>query len=137
MELPHNHRQDACAGRTRKAARFFVTESPVPATLVERREAMKAHCVMLLCSPTGRQVSQSMPRDRWDEARDKAALTAEQAGNSDLGARIRSMYLRDMRSLAADLAGTSQEASELLQHSSKALTDRHYRTRAQTLKAVR
>lgn len=125
------------ASKTKKAARFCVADSPVLSALVARREAMRVHCVMLLCSQTGRQVSPGMLRGRWDDARDKAALQAERAGDSELGARIRGMYLRDMRSLAADLAGTAQDASDLLQHSSKALTERHYRTRAQTLKAVR
>lgn len=123
--------------KTKKAVRFCVADSPVLSALVERREAMEVYCVMLLCSSTGREVTQRMLRDRWDEARDKAALLAEQAGQEDLGKRIRGMYLRDMRSLAADLAGTVQEASELLQHSNKSITEKHYRTRAQTLKAVR
>ena len=42
------------------------------------------------------------------------------------------MYLRDMRSRAADLAGDIDEASKLLQHSSKALTRKHCRTKAET-----
>ena len=71
------------------------------------------------------------------EARDKAALEAEKAGDMELGQRIRGMFLRDMRSLAADLAGDVDEASKLLQHSSKTITEKHYRTRAETLKAVR
>lgn len=125
------------ASKTKKAVRFCVADSPVLSTLVERRGAMTAYSVMLLCTSTGRQVTQRMLRDRWDEARDRAALAAELSQNEELGQRIRGMYLRDMRSLAADLAGSTQEASDLLQHSSKALTERHYRTRAQTLKAVR
>lgn len=125
------------ASKTKKAVRFAVADSPVLSAMVARRQAIKASCVMLLCTPTGREVTQRMLRERWEGARDAAAFAAEQAGDEDLGQRIRKMYLRDMRSLAADLAGTSQEASELLQHSSKALTEKHYRTRAQTLKAVR
>jgi hypothetical protein len=50
---------------------------------------------------------------------------------------IRAMFLRDMRSRAADLAGDIGEASQLLQHSSKRLTEKHYRTKAEKLKAVR
>lgn len=125
------------ASKTKKAVQFVVAESPVLSALVARREAMRAHCVMLLATSTGRQVSARMLRDRWDEARDAAAYRAEVTGNADLGARIRAMYLRDMRSLAADLAGDVDEASKLLQHSSKALTAKHYRTRADKLRAVR
>lgn len=125
------------ASKTGKPVRFIVTDSPVLSSLVARREAMRAYSVMLLTTPTGRQVSPTMLRDRWDDARDKAALKAEQSGNVELGARIRAMYLRDMRSLAADLAQDLEEAAKLLQHSSTALTEKHYRTKVQTLRAVR
>lgn len=120
-----------------KPARFVVADSPVLSELVARREAMKAASVMLLATNTGRQVSARMLTDRWDDARAKAAKKAEKAGNPEFAARIRAMYLRDMRSRAADLAEDVDEASKLLQHSSKALTAKHYRTRAQTLRAVR
>lgn len=125
------------ASKTGKPVRFIVADSPVLSALVARREAMRAHCVMLLTTATGRQVSPTMLRDRWDDARDRAALEAEKAGDQELGTRIRAMYLRDMRSLAADLAQDVEEASKLLQHSSTALTEKHYRTKVQTLRAVR
>lgn len=125
------------ASKTRKAAKFDVAESPVLTALVARREAMRAHSVMLLTTPTGRAVSYGMLRARWDEARDAAALEREDSGDAETGKLIRSMYLRDMRSLAADLATDLQEASKLLQHSSEAVTAKHYRTRATQLRAVR
>ncbi len=125
------------ASKTRKAAKFIVADSPVLSALVERREAMRAYCVMLLTTTTGRAVTYRMLRDRWDTARDKAALKLERAGQIDAGQRVRAMYLRDMRSLAADLAGDITEASKLLQHSSEAVTKKHYRTKATTLRAVR
>ncbi|MFA5386819.1 MAG: integrase [Candidatus Paceibacterota bacterium] len=125
------------ASKTKKPAQFVVSESPVLSALVTRREAMKAHCVMLLCTETGRAVSAGMLRTRWDAARDAAAYQFEKAGDKDMGQRIRGMYLRDMRSLAADLAEDVDEASKLLQHSSKTITAKHYRTKAQKLRAVR
>lgn len=125
------------ASKTGKPVRFVVAESPVLTALAARREAMRAHSVMLLTTTTGKQVSPTMLRDRWDDARDRAALAAEKAGDKELGARIRAMYLRDMRSLAADLAQDLEQASKLLQHSSTALTEKHYRTKVQTLRAVR
>lgn len=51
--------------------------------------------------------------------------------------RIQAMYLREMRSFAADLTHDVYEASRLLQHSSKSLIAKHYRTRAETLHPVR
>ena len=67
----------------------------------------------------------------------KAALKAEQTGNREFGAQVRAMYLRDMRSRAADLAGDIGEATKLLQHSSQRLAERHSRTKAEKLRAVR
>lgn len=125
------------ASKTRKAARFVVSESPVLSAIVARRESAHTHCVMLLATTTGRAVSYRMLADRWNNARDAAALKAEDAGNAGLGGAIRAMYLRDMRKMAADLASDLAEASRLLQHSSPAITGKHYRTRGPTLKAVR
>lgn len=120
------------AGKTGKWAYFEVSQSPVLAALVKRREAMKAYSVMLLTTDTGRQVSARMLRDRYDEARDKAALA-----NPKLATEIRAMYLRDMRKRAADLADDVEQASKLLQHSSTKVTKVHYRTKDTELKAVR
>lgn len=123
--------------KTGKPVEFDVSASPVLAALVQRRVAMKSYCVMLLCTNTGRQVTQTMLRDRWNDARDRAALKASQTGNPDFAKDIRAMYLRDMRSRAADLAGNMADASKLLQHSSQALTAKHYRNKAEKLTAVR
>jgi hypothetical protein len=73
-----------------------------------------------------------MLRDRWDEAREKAAQA-----HPELADDLRKMFLRDMRKRAADLAGSLQEASDLLQHSSTKVTSAHYRTKANRLRPVR
>lgn len=125
------------AGKTGKWVEFDVASSPVLSALAARRGESKAYSVMLLTTSTGRQVSMGMLRDRWDDARDKAALKAEKSGDRELGTAIRSMFLRDMRSRAADLAGGVGEASKLLQHSSQRLTEKHYRNKPEQLKAVR
>lgn len=118
------------AGKTGKWSYFEVAQSPVLSALVARRGQLD--CVMLLATDTGRQVSVGMLRDRYDEARDKAAIA-----HPELADQIRAMYLRDMRKRAADLAEDMGEASKLLQHSSIKLTSDHYRTKATKLKAVR
>ena len=125
------------ASKTKKAVQFIVADSPVLSALVTRREAMRASSVILLSTSSGRQVSARMLRERWDDARDSAAYRAEVTGDAELGKRIRAMYLRDMRSMAADLAADVETAAKLLQHSSKAVTEKHYRTKAQPLRAVR
>lgn len=118
------------AGKTGKWAYFEVSKSPVLTALIERRG--NADSVMLLCTSTGRPVSMSMLRDRYELARDKAALA-----NPALASDLRAMFLRDSRKRAADLADDMESASKLLQHSTLKLTSAHYRTRATELKAVR
>lgn len=125
------------SNKKHKSGRFIVADSPVLTEIVVRREAMKAYSVMLLVTPSGKQVSARMLRTRWDDARESAAKKAAKAGNPEFAAEIRAMILRDMRSRAADLAGDIEEAAKLLQHSSKRTTERHYRTKGQTLRAVR
>lgn len=132
VRMPVDGRLRFKAGKTGKWAYFDVSQSPVLSALVERRSAMQADCVMLLTTDTGRQVSKTMLRDRWDLARDRAA-----AAYPALAEQIQAMYLRDMRKRASDLAASDDDAAELLQHSDKRITLKHYRARATKLKAVR
>lgn len=118
------------AQKTGKWAYFEVAQSPVLTALLERRG--NVDCVMLLTTSTGREVSQRMLRERYDTARRKAAIA-----NPNLANDLRAMYLRDSRKRAADLADDSASATALLQHSSAGLVDKHYRTKATKLKAVR
>jgi hypothetical protein len=125
------------ANKTGKKADFDLSLSSVLPDLLARRRAVKASHLMLLSTPDGRPVSQRMLRDRWDEAREAAAKKADEAGDTALAAGIRAMYLRDMRKMASDLAGTDEEAAALLQHGSVSVTRKHYRTKATSLKTVR
>ncbi|MBA3773844.1 MAG: integrase [Ramlibacter sp.] len=125
------------ANKTGKAAQFEIAASPVLSAVAERRAARKVGTVLFLTTSTGKTVTAQMLRKRWDEAREKAAAKAQDGGNKPLADAIRSMYLRDTRKRAADLAGNAGEAAELLQHSSKRLTEQHYRTKASKLRAVR
>jgi hypothetical protein len=119
------------SSKTGKLAEFSLRESPVLERLVTQRRSVSAPHLMLLTNGR-RPVSARMLRDRWDEAREKAALA-----HPELADDLRAMYLRDMRKRSADLAGSLEEASALLQHSNPALTARHYRTKAVKLKPVR
>lgn len=130
VRLPVDGKLRFKAGKTGKWAYFDVAQSPVLAGLIERRG--NADSVMLLCTSTGRPVSMSMLRDRYELARDKAALA-----NPTLASDLRAMFLRDSRKRAADLADDMESASKLLQHSSVKLTATHYRTKASRLVAVR
>jgi hypothetical protein len=125
------------AHKTGKRAKFEILESPVLTAIAARRQSIKADHIMLLSTPTGRPVSYSMLRDRWEAARKTAAEKAEKNGDADLAKSIRAMYLRDMRKRASDLADSDESASKLLQHSNTAITRKHYRSRATKLKPVR
>lgn len=80
----------------------------------------------MICSGDGRPVTQTALRYGWDAARNIAAQKAEERSDQDLADAIRALYLRDMRKRAAQKAGSLEEAAELLQHSDKRLTERHY-----------
>ena len=73
IRLPADGKLRFRSSKKGKWGEFVVADSPVLSALVERRLAMKAHSVMLLVSDTGRQVSERMLVDRWDDARGAAA----------------------------------------------------------------
>lgn len=138
IPLPRDDVLHLKASKTGKRGDFDVNLSEVlPGLLARRRAVQQAWHVMLLSTHTGRPVSATMLRDRYEAARAAAARKAEADGDAELAAAIRSMYLRDMRSRAADLAADAGEAQRLLQHGSQATTVRHYRTRAEKLKPAR
>jgi hypothetical protein len=121
------------ASKTGKRFEVDMAASPVLAPMIERRKACKAEHVFLLSTPT-RYVTDRMLTGRWDKAR--AAAAADPA-NKAIAPALKAMFLRDMRSRAADLAESLDDAADLLQHDDKRLTGKHYRTKVQTLKTVR
>jgi hypothetical protein len=128
------------ASKTGKKADFDLALSDVLPNLIARRRAVKASHLMLLSTPTGRPVSSGMLRDRWDDARIHARLRVAMAADLSSGEEqlrlygqaqlIADMWLRDARKLAAQSAESDEVAAGLLQHSSVAVTRRHYRPRA-------
>lgn len=132
VQMPPGDTLRVRASKTGKSAEFSLDDSTVLRELCERRRKITAPHLMLLTTSTGKSVSARMLRDWWDEAREKAAIA-----HPEMADEIRAMYLRDMRKRAADLAGDDAEASKLLQHSSVALTKKHYRTRPTKLRPVR
>ena len=125
------------ASKTGKKADFDISLSEVLPDLIARRRTYRAKHLMLLSTPAGRPVSQSMLRDRWDAAREAAAKLAEEGNHAGMAALLRAMYLRDMRKMASDLSEDEYAAQKLLQHGSVDTTRKHYRTRGSRLKPVR
>lgn len=135
--LPRDNVLHLDASKTGKAADFDLDLSAVLPALLTRRRAYPATHLMLLSTPTGRPVSAGMLRDRWDEAREKAAAKARARGDEDFAKLIEAMWLRDMRKLASKLAGSLGQAQELLQHDDPRLTARHYPSAVAALKPTR
>ena len=140
VDMPINGRLKRIANKTKRkkgAIEFIVSDSPVLTRILARRLTIDTDCPRLICTPDGRPVTQRMLSDRWSAARDAAAYRAEVTGDTEFGAVIREMYLRDMRSFAANLAEDLDAATKLLDHNSKVTTRKHYRTKAQLLKTAR
>lgn len=125
------------ASKTRKEGSVDPSASAVLPAILARRRAIRASHLMLLSTPTGRPVSATMLRARWDRARSAAAAVAEQAGDEALAGRIGAMVLRDMRKLASRHAGSLAAASELLQHGDQRVTALHYPQAPKVLKPAR
>ncbi len=132
--LPSTDRLRLKANKTGKSADFDISLSQVLPDLVTRRRAMDASHLMLLSTSDGFPVTARALRTSWDNAREQAATNPANARIAD---QLRKMYLRDMRKRASDLADDSEGASKLLQHSSVALTEKHYRSTVSRLKPVR
>ena len=105
------------AGKTRKRITFDTTQSDVLPRLLEHRLQHKALHIFLLTSERGKPVTWRMLSERFAKARALAAVDHPECAG---------LILRDMRKHAAQHAGGLDEASKLLQHSSKALTAKHY-----------
>lgn len=131
--MPTNGVLHVKASKTGKRASFDVLSSIVLSRVLSEREKVKANHLMLLSTSTGRQVSPRMLRDTWEAARNSALADPANAAIAD---EIKAMYMRDLRKRAASLAEDMEAASKLLQHSSQAVTAKHYR-RGDKLKPVR
>lgn len=129
VRMPVDGRLRFKSSKKGKFSYFVVSESPVLTDLLARRG--NVDCVTLLTDGE-MPVTASMLRGAYDRARKAAALA-----HPEIAAEIKSMYLRDCRKRAADLAEDDEAASKLLQHSSVSLTKKHYTTKGSKLKAVR
>ena len=114
------------ASKTGKEAEWDLSLSEVLPGLLARRRAMGADHLMLLSNEDGKPLTQGALRWGWDKARMQARIKASLAGDEELYAAIKKLYLRDMRKRAAQKAGSLEEAQQLLQHDDKRLTERHY-----------
>lgn len=114
------------ASKTGKEAEWDMSLSATLPDLVRRRRALGAAHLMLLSTPDGRPVTLRSLGYHWDKARKRAAVKAYIGNDDELARAIQALYLRDARKRAAQKSENLEAASELLQHSDKRLTERHY-----------
>jgi hypothetical protein len=120
-----------------KKSDFIISESPVLIDLLARRKAnKKAEHLMFLAGPFKPPVTYWRLNERYTKARDAAAKKAREAKNEELAQAIESMFLRDCRRMAANLAESMEAARQLLQHD-KATTTRIYRSEVEKIRPVR
>lgn len=137
IEMPDGHRLAIDASKTGKTGWFDVRKSSVLAAMVERRLAAGFEHGLLLLTDKGKPVTERMLGERWRAARAAAADEARSAGDTDLADRIERTWMKDNRKLAAELSGDVTKAAKLLQHSSTAVTRRHYFGAAEELEPAR
>ncbi|MFK3789685.1 integrase [Pseudomonas piscis] len=75
-------------------------------------------------------------RNRWDEAREKAAIKAAADGDNALATSIRQFQFRDIRPKAASEIAL-EHASRLLGHSSEEITKKVYRRVGEIVKPTK
>ncbi|MGE8180504.1 tyrosine-type recombinase/integrase [Pseudomonas mandelii] len=95
--------------------------------LLDRKAMAGIKSSNLITNQAGLRMSYAMLRNRWDEARDKAATKAATEGDSSLSASIRQFQFRDIRPKAASEIDDIAHASRLLGHSTQEMTKKVYR----------
>lgn len=81
-------------------------------------------------------MSPQMLRNRWDDARDKAAIKASADGDPALATSIRQFQFKDIRPKAASEIELTH-ASRLLGHSTEEMTKKAYRRIGEIVKPTK
>ncbi len=115
------------AGKTGKVSEFVIAGSVLERIIADRKKSKALH-FKLLTTEKGKEVTPATLRKRYEAARVKAAEKVPE---------VATLFLRDMRKRAANLSATDDDAARLLQHSNKAITNTHYRTRGERVRPVR
>lgn len=105
--------------------------------LIEQRRSRGVRTPYLIVTEDGRQVTKPMLRLRFDDARNKAIAIANEAGDGVLAASIRQFQFRDIRPKAASEILDLGDASRLLGHTDKRITETVYRRVGEIVKPTR
>jgi integrase len=130
-------------GKTQKRLRIRLHDGTTASDLSAFLEALLDRKAMagiknsnLITNQFGLRMSAAMLRNRWDEARDKAAIKAASDGDMVLSATIRKFQFRDIRPKAASEIELTH-ASRLLGHSTEEITRKVYRRVGEVVKPTR
>lgn len=120
-------------GKTSKKLRLRLEDEGVQSglsafidDLQERRAIRGIKTSRLITNTSGLRMSQQMLCNRWDEARENAAIKAGADGDSALAVLIRQFQFKDIRPKAASEIELGH-ASRLLGHSTEEMTKKVYR----------
>ena len=92
--------------------------------LLDQLDRTRPH---LITSDEGRQITESMLRQRFEPARKRAAQVANDNQDPDLAEAIMQFQFRDIRPKAASEIVSLEDASDLLGHTTQGMTQRVYR----------
>ncbi|MGA3825376.1 tyrosine-type recombinase/integrase [Pseudomonas chlororaphis] len=130
-------------GKTEKRLRLRLEEAGVQSglsafieDLQERRAINGIRTSTLITNASGLRMSQQMLRNRWDDAREKAAIKAATDGDPTLAASIRQFQFKDIRPKAASEIELTH-ASRLLGHSTEEMTKKVYRRVGEIVKPTK
>ena len=130
-------------GKTEKKLRLRLEDAGVQSALSafindlqERRALAGIKTSRLITNTSGLRMSQQMLRNRWDEAREKAAIKAGADGDSSLAVLIRQFQFKDIRPKAASEIELTH-ASRLLGHSTEEMTKKVSRRVGEIVKPTR
>ncbi len=105
--------------------------------LLDRRAQAGVRTSILITNQTGLRMSYNMLRNRWDEARNKAATKAAADGDIELATTIRKFQFRDIRPKAGSEIEDIKDASRLLGHSTEEMTKKVYRRVGEIVKPTK
>jgi integrase len=130
-------------GKTEKRLRICLADDGAQSklsifidALLERKLENGIKTSILITNASGLRMSQQMLRNRWDEAREKAAIKASAKGDSLLAANILEFQFRDIRPKAASEIELDH-ASRLLGHSKVEMTKKVYRRVGEIVKPTK
>ncbi|MFK3640591.1 phage integrase [Pseudomonas protegens] len=128
-------------GKTEKRLRLEVegVQSGLSAfikDLQERRSINGIRTSTLITNTSGLRMSQQMLRNRWDDARETAAIKAAAGGDPALAFSIRQFQFKDIRPKAASEIELTH-ASRLLGHSTEEMTKKVYRRVGEIVKPTK